>query len=127
MISVQSTGEISRPVAEVFAFVADQTIAPKWKDGPHEVRRLTTGRRASVPSTSSFAASPVAHSPRGAVHWLQSRAATCSRDPAGVAQGRGFVPDRSERRWHLPHKSYGVPGPRCSHAPLADARPIARP
>ena len=35
--------EISRPVAEVFAFVADQTNAPLWQNGLHEVRRLTEG------------------------------------------------------------------------------------
>ena len=35
--------DISRPVAEVFAFVADQTNAPKWQKGLHEVRRLTEG------------------------------------------------------------------------------------
>ena len=35
--------EISRPVAEVFAFVADQTNAPKWQNGLREVRRLTDG------------------------------------------------------------------------------------
>ena len=35
--------EISRPVAEVFAFVADQTNAPQWQNGLHEVRRLTEG------------------------------------------------------------------------------------
>ena len=35
--------EISQPVAEVFAFVADQTNAPQWQNGLHEVRRLTEG------------------------------------------------------------------------------------
>ena len=34
---------ISRPVAEVFAFVADQTNAPRWQKGLLEVRRLTEG------------------------------------------------------------------------------------
>ena len=35
--------EISRPVAEVFAFVADQTNAPQWQGGLHAVSRLTDG------------------------------------------------------------------------------------
>lgn len=43
MIELETTVEISRPVAEVFAFVADQTNAPQWQDGLHEVRRLTEG------------------------------------------------------------------------------------
>jgi len=43
MIAVETTVEISRPVAEVFDFVADQTNAPRWQDGLHEVRRLTEG------------------------------------------------------------------------------------
>ena len=43
MIDVETTIEIARPVAEVFAFVADQTNAPKWQKGLREVRRLTDG------------------------------------------------------------------------------------
>ena len=35
--------EIDRPVGEVFAFVADQTNAPRWQTDLHEVRRLTEG------------------------------------------------------------------------------------
>lgn len=35
--------EISRPVAEVLAFEADQTDAPQRQKGLHEVRRLTEG------------------------------------------------------------------------------------
>ena len=35
--------EIARPVHKVFAFVADQTNAPLWQTGLHEVRRLTDG------------------------------------------------------------------------------------
>ena len=43
MIDLETTVEISRPVAEVFEYVADQTNAPQWQDGLHEVRRLTEG------------------------------------------------------------------------------------
>ena len=43
MIDLELTVEISRPVAAVFAFVADQTNAPRWQDGLAEVRRLTGG------------------------------------------------------------------------------------
>ncbi|MBA2513779.1 MAG: SRPBCC family protein [Solirubrobacterales bacterium] len=43
MIDLETTVEISRPVTEVFAFVADQTNAPRWQGGLHEVRRLTEG------------------------------------------------------------------------------------
>ncbi len=43
MIDLETTVEIARPVEEVFAFVADQTNAPRWQDGLHEVRRLTDG------------------------------------------------------------------------------------
>lgn len=43
MIDVTTSVEIARPVREVFAFVADQTNAPQWQTGLHEVRRLTDG------------------------------------------------------------------------------------
>ena len=43
MIDLETTVEIARPVPKVFAFVADQTNAPEWQDGLHEVRRLTEG------------------------------------------------------------------------------------
>ena len=43
MIDVVTTLEIERPVEEVFGFVADQTNAPRWQAGLHEVRRLTDG------------------------------------------------------------------------------------
>lgn len=43
MIEVTTSVEIARPVQEVFAFVADQTNAPKWQTDLHEVRRLTVG------------------------------------------------------------------------------------
>ena len=43
MIDLETKVDISRPVADVFAFVADQTNAPTWQDGLHEVRRLTEG------------------------------------------------------------------------------------
>ena len=43
MIDLETSIEIARPVQEVFAFVADQTNAPQWQTGLHEVRRLTDG------------------------------------------------------------------------------------
>ena len=43
MIQVETSVEIARPAPEVFAFVADQTNAPRWQQGLHEVRRLTDG------------------------------------------------------------------------------------
>lgn len=43
MIDLTTRIEIARPVPEVFAFVADQTNAPQWQTGLHEVRRLTAG------------------------------------------------------------------------------------
>ena len=43
MITVESTVDIDRPSTEVFGFVADQTNAPGWQHGLHEVRRLTDG------------------------------------------------------------------------------------
>lgn len=43
MINVEDSIIILRPVEEVFAFVADQTNAPKWQDGLLEVRRITDG------------------------------------------------------------------------------------
>ena len=43
MIDIATSVEIERPVQEVFAFVADQTNAPKWQTDLHEVRRLTDG------------------------------------------------------------------------------------
>ena len=43
MIDLTTSVEIARPVPEVFVFVADQTNAPRWQTGLHEVRRLTEG------------------------------------------------------------------------------------
>jgi hypothetical protein len=43
MISVETTVEIDCPSGEVFAFVADQTNAPRWQRGLNEVRRTTEG------------------------------------------------------------------------------------
>lgn len=42
-MDLETTVEIARPVADVFAFVADQTNAPRWQGGLHAVRRLTDG------------------------------------------------------------------------------------
>ncbi len=42
-LNIQSRIDIDRPAAEVFDFVADQTNAPKWQTGLHEVRRITPG------------------------------------------------------------------------------------
>ncbi len=43
MIELETSVEIARPAREVFAFVADQTNAPRWQTDLHEVRRLTDG------------------------------------------------------------------------------------
>lgn len=43
MIKVEESIIINRPVEEVFAFVADQTNAPRWQSGLLEVRRTTEG------------------------------------------------------------------------------------
>jgi hypothetical protein len=40
MISVERSLEIARPAAQVFAFVADQTNAPRWQGGVHHVTRI---------------------------------------------------------------------------------------
>ena len=42
-LDLQTRIEIDRPAGEVFAFVADQTNAPRWQRGLHEVRRITPG------------------------------------------------------------------------------------
>lgn len=42
-IDSQTRTDIDRPAAEVFDFVADQTNAPRWQHGLHEVRRVTSG------------------------------------------------------------------------------------
>src|SRR6478735_7365964 len=41
MIKVEQSIDINRPVDEDFAFVADQTNAPRWQSGILEVRRIT--------------------------------------------------------------------------------------
>jgi hypothetical protein len=41
--SLQTRIDIARPAADVFDFVADQTNAPRWQKGLHEVRRTTPG------------------------------------------------------------------------------------
>ncbi len=43
MIKVEKSIVIDRPAEEVFAFVADQTNAPRWQSGLVEVRRTTAG------------------------------------------------------------------------------------
>jgi uncharacterized membrane protein len=40
-LNVQTRIDIDRPATEVFDFVADQTNAPRWQHGLHEVRRIT--------------------------------------------------------------------------------------
>lgn len=40
-LNMQSRIDIHRPAGEVFDFVADQTNAPRWQTGLHEVRRVT--------------------------------------------------------------------------------------
>ena len=42
-LNMQTRIDIDRPAAEVFDFVADQTNAPRWQQGLHEVRRITPG------------------------------------------------------------------------------------
>jgi uncharacterized protein YndB with AHSA1/START domain len=47
MINLEESIIIHCPIAEVFAFVADQTNAPQWQEGLLEVRR-TTGEALGV-------------------------------------------------------------------------------
>ena len=42
-LKVQTRIDIARPATDVFDFVADQTNAPRWQRGLHEVRRITPG------------------------------------------------------------------------------------
>lgn len=42
-LELQTRIDIHRPSGEVFDFVADQTNAPRWQHGLHEVRRITPG------------------------------------------------------------------------------------
>ena len=42
-LDLQTRIEIDRPAGVVFDFVADQTNAPRWQHGLHEVRRITPG------------------------------------------------------------------------------------
>lgn len=42
-LNTQTRIDIDRPAGEVFDFVADQTNAPRWQHGLHEVRRTTPG------------------------------------------------------------------------------------
>jgi uncharacterized protein YndB with AHSA1/START domain len=43
VIHLEKSTIVRRPSHEVFAFVADQTNAPRWQSGIVEVRRLTDG------------------------------------------------------------------------------------
>jgi uncharacterized protein YndB with AHSA1/START domain len=43
MIKVEDSIIVQRPIEEVFAFLADQTNAPRWQSGLLEVRRTTEG------------------------------------------------------------------------------------
>jgi uncharacterized protein YndB with AHSA1/START domain len=43
MVTVEKSVLIGRPVADVFAYVSDQTNAPHWQGGVVEVRRTTGG------------------------------------------------------------------------------------
>jgi hypothetical protein len=42
-LHVRTHTDIGAPAAAVFDFVADQTNAPQWQRGLHEVRRITPG------------------------------------------------------------------------------------
>ncbi len=42
-LTVQTRIDIACPATDVFDFVADQTNAPRWQQGLHEVRRMTPG------------------------------------------------------------------------------------
>ena len=51
VVKVESVIEVARSSDDVFAFVADQTNAPRWQSGIIEVRRLTDPRiRATIAS-----------------------------------------------------------------------------
>ncbi len=76
MIDQETTVEIARPVEEVFAFVADQTHAPQWQAGLHEVRRLTEGP-VGVGTEHEFVHSGVADQP------LQRSTSNASTGPVG--------------------------------------------
>jgi uncharacterized protein YndB with AHSA1/START domain len=43
MIKVENNIVIQRPIEKVFAFLADQTNAPRWQSGLLEVQRITEG------------------------------------------------------------------------------------
>lgn len=43
IIEVEESITINRAIEEVFAFVADQTNAPRWQSGLLEARRTTKG------------------------------------------------------------------------------------
>lgn len=42
-LNIRTHIDIGAPAASVFQFVADQTNAPQWQRGLHEVRRITPG------------------------------------------------------------------------------------
>ncbi len=42
-LAVRTVPDLTAPAAEVFALMADQTKAPRWQQGLHEVRRITPG------------------------------------------------------------------------------------
>ncbi len=42
-IKMESSIELQAPASLVFDFVADQTNAPRWQTGLHEVQRITPG------------------------------------------------------------------------------------
>ncbi len=43
MITCEKSITIDRPPSEIFAYVSDQTNAPRWQRGLHEVRRTSEG------------------------------------------------------------------------------------
>jgi uncharacterized protein YndB with AHSA1/START domain len=43
MFTVEKSGTIDRPIAEVFAYIGDQTNGPQWQAGLVEVRRTSDG------------------------------------------------------------------------------------
>ena len=43
MIKAEQSIDINRPIEDVFAFVADQSNAPRWQSGILQVRRMTDG------------------------------------------------------------------------------------
>ena len=127
MIDLETTVEITRPVDEVFAFVADQTNAPQWQNGLREVRRLTEGpigAGSQYEFVRRFAGREIATRNRFVA--FEEGEPVRFEIPEGWLTGQADL-DETQPERHRPHQPNAVPSPRFRSLCGTPAPPDSRP